>query len=85
MRLAIAAAAASLMIGSAAMAQYANPSQVETQSAPGQSTATNMPSTTGIVTSQVPNGSQTLPDLRGTTNQGNALPSGNNAGGGSGK
>lgn len=79
MRLVLAAAAVSLMIGGAAFAQPANPSQVETQSQPGQPTATNMPSTPGIITSQVPNGSPTLPSLNGTTNQGNALPSGTNS------
>ena len=76
MRLVIAAAAASLMVGGAAFAQPANPSQVETQSQPGQPTATNMPSTPGVITSQVPNGSTTLPSLNGTTNQGAALPNG---------
>ena len=81
MRLVLAAAAASLMISGAAFAQGA--SQVETQSTPGQPTATNMPSSTGVVTSQVPNGSTTLPSLNGATNQGNALPPG--AGGGGGK
>jgi len=76
MRLVIAAAMALLMIGGVAVAQYQNPSQVETQSAPGTSSATNMPSTPGVVTSQVPNGSTTLPSLNGTTNQGTALPAG---------
>ncbi|MBV8458680.1 MAG: hypothetical protein JO122_18955 [Acetobacteraceae bacterium] len=82
MRLVIAAAVASMMIGGAAFAQYSNPSQTETQSAPGQPVPTNMPSSTGVVTSQVPSGTQTLPNLQGTTNQGNALPPGNNTGGG---
>ena len=82
MRLVIAAAVASMMIGGAAFAQYSNPSQTETQSAPGQPTSTNMPSTPGGITSQVPNGTQTLPNLSGATNQGNAMPPGNSTGGG---
>jgi hypothetical protein len=78
MRLTLAAAAASLLIAGATFAQTQNPSHIETQSAPGTPTATNMPSTTGVVTSQVPNGSATLPSLNGATNQGTAMPNGNN-------
>jgi hypothetical protein len=77
MRVVMAAAALSLMLGGTALAQSQNQGNPGT---PDQNAT--LGSQLGVTTSQVPQGppSQQPPSLNGTTDQGNALPNSNSGG-----